>query len=187
MSITHEFTIPKENVYPFSIGKNLGWWAPGYPRFTRRDYYITYEIAAILKKRRVIRKSDDGLQQVRKFIRGGDPSKNIFVSTRIKNCYLYRNSRKYGYLIPKKDFALFFEEMTNTAFLEKDFHDCLIGPNAYEWYFTLKTEEFKDELKNNIKKMKSPKVSKAEKEKLKKKNIAIAEKIKNYQKEWEAF
>lgn len=147
----HKFIIPTVSRDPFAVkGEHWRSWEPGYPFHDERDYFIVWEIARILKKKKVIRRTGssnhqakntkvDGIQQIRKWIRPKESKSGGYSRF---NARLFNNSKKYGYLVKKKDFVLFFEEMTGDAFDEDNFKDCLLGVNNLE-FIKLKEADFK--------------------------------------------
>jgi len=172
--VLHELIIPEESLPPFAIKFYFSGWEPGYPTYDKRDYFIVHEVAKMLKKRKIIRRDVTGIQQTRKWLR----------DNRIPGSKLYKNSKKYGYLIPKRSFAKFYEEMTADSFVEVKFVDCLLGAQQNEWFFEMKEEEFQAKIHSNNEKIKSGKLSGVEKEKLQRQNRLYQEKIDTYRILW---
>jgi hypothetical protein len=152
-----QIIIPSTPKMPFAVAiPGYMGWEPGYPVHYERDYFIVYEAAKILLKKKIIRRTSiinmhsqdasvDGLQQTRLWIR----EKKITAS-------LYRGSNKYGYLIPKKAFAEFYTKMTGDDFIEDWFLDCLIVDGDSD-YFEFKENECRrkiEKLKEQNKKIK---------------------------------
>lgn len=190
----HSFIVPKkvENPFPVSFttdeSKKIkdfnsefirpGTWEPGYPFYDKRDYYIVYEVAQILIKKRIIRRQGvDGIQQTRKYIK----NKEFF-----PRADMYLGSRKYGYLIKKAEFAEFYSEMTGgDDFLEYTFaNECLLSPMNYQ-FITFKIKEFRSKAEKCRKKLLDPKLSDKDRLKLQYDIAAYEQKAKSYQMEWQ--
>ena len=78
--MSHSFISPAHApVRPFSIKVSTWGWVPGHYFYQDRDYYIVFEVARILRKRKIIRRISstnaygisevNGVEQVRKWIR----------------------------------------------------------------------------------------------------------------------
>lgn len=150
----HIFELPSYVWEPFPLSMTNSSWEPGYPPYFERNYYITYEVARMLVKKRVIRREKTvnqhvegasvvGIQQVRLWLR-----EKKFGNLTLK-------TPKYGYLIPKNNFAKFYEELTGgDSFIEDDYLDCLIV-NSTSQYFDYKEEEYRKKIKKIEKKIDS--------------------------------
>jgi ribosomal protein S19E (S16A) len=92
---------------PVLIGK--GGWERKLPPITERNWYVVEEVAYILLKRGIIHRESSrnkygenevqGIQQVRKYIRNGELRARLF-----------KNSKKYGYIIDKEEVERFCRE-----------------------------------------------------------------------------
>jgi hypothetical protein len=81
-------------------------WVREFPSIEERDWYVISEAAEILLERGIIHRANTqnrygegkvtGVQQVRKYIRNGELAAT-----------LYKNSKKYGYIIDKKELERF--------------------------------------------------------------------------------
>lgn len=182
----HKLIIPETSLEPFTItfevigqtitGTRLTSWEPGYPLHSQRDYFIVHELASVLVKKKIIRrKGVDGIQQTRKWIRGN----------RMPSSYLYKNSKKYGYLIPKKEFSFFYEEMTGgDSFVEEEWISCLLGKDNNEEFIKYKEAEFRRKKLFYEEKLKDPKLPKITKERLKMQIELCKKKAGEYRSKW---
>lgn len=181
----HVLVIPEVSLPPFPITfpytSNWAIWEPGYPIVSKRDYFLVYEAARILVKKRIIRRvnATDGIHQMRKLIRQTD----YFPTT-----YLYKNSKKYGYLIPKNEFANFYEYMTGgDSFVEHDWEDSLLrGLENDGGFLAYKIREFRYKADNLQKKMElaAETLTLQEKEKMELQVNILKQKAAEYRKRW---
>jgi len=156
--MTHNFITPANPMDSFSIWISKRGWVPGHHQYQNRTYYITYEIGRMLVKKNVIRRRitsnwvEDanenkvyfevlGVEQVRKWIAqdhkrsNRDPNKRLIFKNRTQK------SKKYGWAIPKQDFADFFYTMTGEQyFIESEFADCLLHEENMEYIEFLESE-----------------------------------------------
>lgn len=175
----HEVIMPEVSQEPFAVKfpGNPFLWEPGYPLADDRDYFIVPEVARMLVKKNIIRRKDvDGIQQTRKVIREKD---------KMQGAHLFKNSKKYGYLIPKQAFAKYFFDMTaGESFIEENYADCLLKEKNYEWFFEMKEKEFVEKLANIKQLLDSDKLSDEDRKKLEKQAANLDIKIEEYKVLW---
>lgn len=178
----HKLILPEKSKDPFVL-KFEPWekikrpfsWEPGYPLHTERDYIIVHEAASILTTKKIIRREGvDGIQQTRKWIRAG----------KLPNSYLFKNSKKYGYLIPKWDFAVLYEDMTGgDEFIEDKWIHCLLSEQNQS-FIEYKEAEFRKKANLCKRKIELGGLSPNEIEKLKTEIEINNQKAKEYRKLW---
>jgi hypothetical protein len=164
----HNIIIPDVSQPPFPIVFPRGAWEPGYPLVHNRDYFIVFEVAKVCTKKKIIRKVASsnkegaestkvtGIQQIRKWIRYTEDDRKPSPPFPLHG-FLFKKSKKYGYLISKKDFADFYFYMTGGDYFdEKAFHNCLLREDNLEFLdfkeseYRAKIEALNRELKEGL-------------------------------------
>lgn len=173
----HVLILPDEPEMPFAISFDHRAWEPGYPIHTARDYFLVYEAAKILVAKKIIRRDDvKGIQQTRKWIRETE---------NFPKTHLYKNSKKYGYLIPKMEFANYFSKMTGgDPFDENEWKEYLLGLENDGGFITYKVREFKEKVAKLLKEIESGKLTLDEQKKKESQHAILEEKAQKYRQRW---